>query len=144
MIETGEIDWRRSRSEKLLLIDDDAQLRKLLCRLIAHEYSSLTVLEAADGKSGLDVYREHLPDIVVTDVTMPVLDGIAVASEIKAQRKKTKIILLSANCYGNRLRLPVGLEITRQIMKPFNLEVLLNAIQTCLEELRDERRSSGS
>ncbi|GFO66656.1 hypothetical protein GMLC_02350 [Geomonas limicola] len=125
---------------KLLMVEDDAESLELSCRLISHEFAYLTVLQAADGVIGLEVFREHLPDIVISDITMPGMDGIALAAEIKALQPETKIILLTAHSDKRRLSLSMELGINDYILKPIDFKALVTAIRACLDEIGHEVR----
>lgn len=125
---------------KLLVVEDDDQSRELSCRLIAHEFAYLTVLQADDGSRGLDLFQEHLPDIVISDITMPGMDGIALAAKIKAIRPETKIILLTAHSDKRRLSVSMELGINDYIVKPIDFKALTTAIQACLDEIGHEVR----
>ena len=70
---------------RVLVIDDEAPIR-LLCR-VNLEAEGMSVLEAADGPSGLEQAREHAPDVVLLDVMMPGLDGWQVIERIREATK---------------------------------------------------------
>jgi len=125
---------------KLLMVEDDPETLEISCRMISHQFSSLTVLKAKDGKTGLELFREHLPDIVITDITMPGMDGIALAAEIKALKPQTKIILLTAHSDKRRLSVSMELGVNDYILKPINFMALTMAIQACLDEIGHEVR----
>lgn len=65
-----------TRRYRLLYVEDDIAARKLLSKIIAKKYPDLNLSLAEDGAAGLEMYREQLPDIVLTDMEMPVMDGI--------------------------------------------------------------------
>jgi len=125
---------------KLLFVEDDAEALELSCRLIAREFPQLTILKAGNGRVGLELFREHLPDLVISDVTMPELDGIGLATQIKSLKHDAKIILLTAHSDRDRLSQSMELGINDYIVKPINFKVLVTAIQTCLDEIIHEVR----
>jgi DNA-binding response OmpR family regulator len=105
---------------RVLVIDDEAPIR-LLCR-VNLEAEGMTVLEAADGPSGLARAQEELPDIVLLDVMMPGLDGWGVAEQMleDEETQRIPIIFLTARAeFRDRAR---GLDIggVDYITKPFN------------------------
>ena len=77
----------------LLTIEDDPAVRQSLVAFFRD--SGFAVLEAADGDSGLDQFRRHHPDIVLTDLRMPGLDGQAVAAAVRAESPETPVIVVS-------------------------------------------------
>lgn len=79
----------------LLTIDDDAALRKAIAKAL--RLSGYTVLEAEDGQKGLELALLRGPDLVITDVMMPVLDGVEAIKRIRASRPDLPIIAISGS-----------------------------------------------
>ncbi|HWH05242.1 MAG TPA: response regulator [Gaiellaceae bacterium] len=130
---------------RVLVIDDEAPIR-LLCR-VNLEAEGMTVLEAADGPSGLALAQEERPDLVLLDVMMPGLDGWGVAEHLLEDEGTSSIpiIFLTARAeFRDRAR---GLDIggIDYITKPFNPVELAPLVRGLLERLergeRDELRS---
>jgi DNA-binding response OmpR family regulator len=133
-----------ARVTRVLVIDDEAPIR-LLCR-VNLEAEGMTVLEAADGPSGLALAQEQLPDLVLLDVMMPGLDGWGVAEHMLEGEETARIpiIFLTARAeFRDRAR---GLDIggVDYITKPFNPVELAPLVRGLLERLdrgeRDELR----
>jgi sigma-B regulation protein RsbU (phosphoserine phosphatase) len=77
----------------VLVIEDDAQFRLTLTAYL--EDSGYTILEAADGLEGLEVFTRARPDIVLTDLRMPKMDGLRVIAAIKALNPVTPVIAIT-------------------------------------------------
>jgi DNA-binding response OmpR family regulator len=129
---------------RVLVIDDEAPIR-LLCR-VNLEAEGMDVLEAADGRSGLDLARDQQPDVVLLDVMMPGLDGWRVAEELLEddRTRGIPIIFLTARAeFRDRAR---GLDIggVDYVTKPFNPLDLAQLVRGLLERIdrgeRDELR----
>ena len=121
--------------EKLsvLVVEDNDELRKLLRTILSHQY---TVLEATDGQEGLDRMMHDIPDLVISDVMMPVMDGLEMVKQIKENMDicHVPIILLSAkSALDDRIK---GLEygIDDYITKPFSATYLKTRIDTLLKQ----------
>lgn len=127
------------RSMSVLCVEDDAISRKVLCTVIGKHFPMMGVIEAADGDEGLELYRTHRPDMVVTDVRMPGMDGIRLATEIRAINPQAPIIVISAHSDTHYLLDAIEIGISRYVVKPVNKEKLVNAITDCLERLALER-----
>ena len=99
------IDFNRLR---FLVIDDNAYMRKIVCTLL-HGFGARTVWQAADGTEGLDIFTKSLPDIVITDWDMPILNGIEFTQMIRQPGGNanpcTPIIMLTANADRKSTRL---------------------------------------
>src|ERR1700749_3298624 len=129
---------------RVLVIDDEAPIR-LLCR-VNLEAEGMTVLEAADGPSGLEAARVEQPDVVLLDVMMPGLDGWRVAEELLEDERTSgiPIIFLTARAeFRDRAR---GLDIggVDYVTKPFNPLELAQLVRDLLARIdrgeRDELR----
>ena len=129
---------------RVLVIDDEAPIR-LLCR-VNLEAEGMTVLEAGDGPSGLEVARREHPDVILLDVMMPGLDGWRVAEELvdDPRTREIPIVFLTARAeFRDRAR---GLDIggVDYITKPFNPVELAPLVDRLLSRVqrgeRDELR----
>ena len=129
---------------RVLVIDDEAPIR-LLCR-VNLEAEGMSVLEAADGPSGLDTARKERPDVVLLDVMMPGLDGWRVAEHLLEDERTNEIpiIFLTARAeFRDRAR---GLDIggVDYVTKPFNPLELAPLVRELLARIergeRDELR----
>jgi DNA-binding response OmpR family regulator len=130
---------------KALVIDDEAPIR-LLCR-VNLEAEGMSVIEAADGPSGVDKARDETPDVILLDVMMPGLDGWRVAEQLLEDQRTVgiPIIFLTARAeFRDRAR---GLDIggVDYVTKPFNPLELAPLVQGLLDRIdrgeRDELRS---
>ena len=86
-------DPQKEHMQKILIIDDHDNVRLLFEE--AFEAAGYQVLEAADGRQGIDTYTAENPDIVLTDIEMPVLDGHAVIREIRKINPDAKVIAVT-------------------------------------------------
>ena len=130
---------------RVLVIDDEPPIR-LLCR-VNLEAEDMTVLEANDGPSGLEMARSERPDVILLDVMMPALDGWRVAEDLLADARTDHIpiIFLTARAeFRDRAR---GLDIggIDYVTKPFNPLELAPLVRDLLARIergeRDELRS---
>jgi len=129
----------------ILLIEDDTILRENTAELL--ELSNFEVITASNGKTGVEKAKKHLPDIIVCDIMMPVLDGYDTLATL-AKSKKTKFIpfiFLSAKTEHKDVRKGMNLGADDYITKPFSEDELISAIDSRLAKaaiLKDLNRSS--
>ena len=103
-------------------------MRRVLVRALERSYR---VIEAANGREGVDAVREHQPDVVITDMLMPHKEGIETIREIQDLAPWTKIIAMSG---GGRSRNFMFLDVARAfgadavLTKPFPLAALMDAV----------------
>jgi CheY-like chemotaxis protein len=85
-----------SRPVRVLLVDDDAENRRLLRRLL-EDWDLDVVGEAADGMAGVELAGKLVPDVVLMDVEMPIMDGIEATKIITGALPRTRVVLLTAH-----------------------------------------------
>ena len=81
---------------KILVVDDQLYVRQTLCALLMRQ-SHWEVYQAADGRAAVDRARDIKPDVVVLDLVMPEMNGLAVAYELRQLSPQTKIVLISSH-----------------------------------------------
>ena len=137
MTEEEKVAREEQRKEHtVLVVEDNKDLRKYLYTILSEHYN---VLLAENGKAGLLMTRTELPDFIITDVTMPVMDGITMVHEIKEDHELSQIpiIILSAKAsVQDRLK---GFEmgVDAYMTKPFSTEYLLGRISAVLKQRRN-------
>jgi CheY-like chemotaxis protein len=80
---------------KILLVDDEAHIRKFVGLLLRKHFAP-TVVEAADGLTALAVYEKELPDLVLLDVNMPHLDGLQTLERLRLAHPEANVVMLTS------------------------------------------------
>lgn len=131
---------------KILCVEDDTAAREQILRLLQRRGKEVIV--GKNGKEGLALYREHSPEVVVTDIRMPVMDGLTMVREIKKISRDAKIIVITAFTDFSYLMDAIDLGVDQYVVKPIDIDKLLGAIDKCAENIasrtmarqyRDER-----
>jgi DNA-binding response OmpR family regulator len=113
----------------VLVVDDDAQVRQAIRWALEDE--GLAVLTAASGREALALSVERLPDLVVLDLTLPEMDGYAVARSLRAEHGQPfPILVITADGLASTKAGRVGAY--AYLRKPFRIEDLLEAVRTGL------------
>lgn len=117
---------------KILVIDDDALVRANLVELL--ELESFEVLSAEDGRAGVQLARQHLPDLIICDIMMPELDGYGVLGELRQDSATATIpfIFLTAKTEKSDMRQGMSLGADDYLVKPFTRQEILDAISARL------------
>ncbi len=118
---------------KILIVDDSKTSRRFLRNMLEKAGHEI-VYEAANGREGVDKYKELHPDIVTMDITMPVLDGIDAVSEIMDYDKEAKVIMVTAAGQKSNMVEALKKGASDFIQKPFESDVILEVVQKVLEE----------
>ncbi len=116
----------------VLVVDDDPVILKLL--IVNFELEGYDVLSAADGAEALDVVRDQRPDIVVSDIMMPVLSGLDMVAAIRADDEVASIpvILLSAKAQATDVQAGLDAGATDYVTKPFDPLDLVSRVELAL------------
>jgi DNA-binding response OmpR family regulator len=114
----------------ILLVEDELSLALIVQDNLASR--GFTVLHAADGQVGLDLFRQHQPDLLLVDVMMPVLDGFSLAEQVRREHATVPIIFLTAR--GQTADVVRGFELggSDYVRKPFSIEELVARINARL------------
>ena len=117
---------------KILAIEDNKDIREALRDLLTFE--GMQVIVAENGQEGIDKAKEHLPDLILCDIMMPIKNGLQVFDELRhnIELKDTPFIFLTAKADNDLQLLKLGADDT-VITKPFEIDVLLSSIKIALK-----------
>ncbi len=120
---------------KLLIAEDEAlalgRLKAISWETVGVELTAV----ATDGLAALEMAKSQKPDIIITDIKMPRLDGIQLAEKISTLLPDVKIIILSAYPDFNYAQRAISSGVSEYILKPFTADTLINAVKKVTEEL---------
>ena len=120
-------------SRKILVIDDSPTLRKLLRFYL--QKNNYTVFEAHNGKIGLDCISKEVFDLIILDMTMPVMDGAKVLEELKKiEDFRIPILILSANKKEESKATGISLGASYYMTKPFKPLEVVSRIEEIFRE----------
>jgi signal transduction histidine kinase/DNA-binding response OmpR family regulator/ligand-binding sensor domain-containing protein len=128
-----------SARKTLLIVEDNAELRRFLAEQFEGKFS---ILQAADGKQGLSAALKHTPDLIVSDLMMPVLNGLDMCRQLKndIQTSHIPIILLTARLSDETKIETYKAGADSYIAKPFNFDVLLTRIEMLIEQQEKRKK----
>lgn len=124
----------------LLMVEDDENARDIVVRMLALRFPDCTIYDAENGVRGLELFKEHAPEIILTDINMPEMDGIEMARAIKSIDAEATCIVLTA--YGDRVITDRFKEIgfCDHLMKPVNFKQLFEVIERCNAESKIQKK----
>ncbi len=118
--------FEMERAKKILVVDDESGIRFLLSEVLLNKGFEVSL--ASDGQESLDKLEQDHFDLVVTDINMPRLDGVAMLKRMKKTGRDEKIIIMTGNPADQRL-LDKGLpHVESHLFKPFGIESFLNVV----------------
>ena len=119
----------------LFLVEDEAVIREGLKNTIPWEqYGYRFVGEAADGEMALPLIRQVRPDVLITDIKMPFMDGLSLARMVNAELPRTKILIMSGYDDFEYARTAIELGVEQYLLKP----VTKQTMKKVLVELREK------
>jgi two-component system response regulator YesN len=125
----------------ILLVDDEALTRDGIRDHVAWEEIGIdTVLTARNGVEALEVLSGRRPDILLTDIRMPRMNGIDLANHIRSRFPDCTIIFLSGYSDEEYLRSAIKLKAEQYVNKPVNLEILSEILGEIMEDIRERQR----
>ncbi len=126
--------------KRILVIDDEAKLRKQFAALLALE--GYTVIEARNGREGVETARRELPDLVICDITMPELNGHRVLETLRGEARTAHLPFMFLTGWGEREDLRTGMNLGADdyLVKPVDPAEFIAAVQA---RLRRAELSAG-
>ena len=123
----------------LLIVEDDRVICEMLATVIQRKFCDATIYRAGNGQIGVDLFKEHQPGIVITDINMPVMNGIEMAAEIKSIKADTRFIVMTAYSDKGYIERFGKIGCSEYLLKPVQFPKLFAAIEKCLAEIRTEQ-----
>lgn len=124
---------------KVLIADDEKWVRKGIRTTIDWQKHNVdTILEAKDGEEALELAKEHKPELIITDIKMPNLDGLEFISELRKFNEHTKIIIISGYSDFDYAKRALKLGAADYLMKPIDESMLDNIIGKCINDIAKE------
>ena len=116
-----------------ILVADDASFMRLMIRQILARRGYHDILEAENGQIAVDLFKLHKPDLIMLDITMPELDGLAALGEILAIEPAAQVIMCSAIAQDSMVREALARGALDFVVKPFRPEELLRVVSKYLQ-----------
>lgn len=123
----------------LLYVEDEPFILQNAVEFLSNQF--LEIYEAKNGKEALEIYLNKKPDIIITDIEMPQMSGLALCREIRKNDEKTPIIITTAFTDQNYLLQAIELNLVKYLIKPIQEELLNEALELCVSKLENRDKS---
>ena len=117
----------------LLYVEDEAPIR-MVTKMFLEPYFK-EVFEAQDGEEAFQIYQEEQPDVIITDIEMPKVNGLELCRKIRTTDKETPIIITTAYTSVEYLLEAVSLNLIKYLGKPLKEKELFEALENCFNQL---------
>jgi len=122
-----------------LYVEDDDFIRESFVLMIKRYFKEVFVAE--NGKIGLELYQKHNPDIIISDIRMPVMDGIEMAKKIKEINPNAYVIFVTAFSDSEYLKAAIELGVEGYLNKPIDRNLLIKKLNFLAEYIKNERET---
>ncbi|EAI7225998.1 butyrate response regulator transcription factor BumR [Campylobacter jejuni] len=116
----------------ILVVEDEIKTRESMINILSERFSK--VIGAQNGDEGLKKFKKFKPDLVITDIAMPIMDGLDMAREIKEISDDVPIVVLSAYSEKERLLRSIDIGIDKYLIKPVDIEELFKVLDYLIGE----------
>ena len=121
---------------KILYVEDDEIARENGVEYLQNFFE--TIYGASDAIVALQLYEKYKPDIIITDIQMPKLNGLEFVKKIRQKDKKTQIIIITAFCDKNYLLKAIELQLVKYLIKPVKEKEFEEALFLCVNSLKED------
>ncbi len=124
---------------KALIIEDDDTIRAILKRVLINKFD-ITRFEAVNGKEGLSVLENNMPDIILLDNMMPVMDGLSFLRNLRKEEKykDIQVLVITATDESDIVQQMIQLGISDYILKPIDPELTFNRIKAAIDRINNK------
>lgn len=129
---------RQKMNLSILLVEDEEPARATIFRMLSKRVS--IVYEASNGKEGYELYKKYKPDIVLTDINMPIMTGIEMIRAIKDEGYIPFFVVMSAHSESKYLLEAISLKVNDYLTKPISIERLSTILENVDETLSTKRQ----
>ena len=121
---------------KVLFAEDDEVARENGIEFLENYFQE--IISAPDAITASKLYEEHKPDIIITDIQMPKLNGLEFISNIRKKDKKVQVIVLSAYSHTEYLFKAIELGLVKYLVKPVNDKEFEEALELCVDSIKND------
>lgn len=128
-------------SFSLLIVEDDKAAREIMARMVTLKFPDCTLYAADNGVQGIELFKEHAPDIVLTDINMPVMDGVELIRAIRSINAEAACIVLTA--YSDKIvfRKVKDIGVSAYLLKPLDFNELFAALAKCGSKIKPRQET---
>ena len=125
-----------NKNIKILYVEDDEIARENGVEYLQNFFEQ--IYEASDAIKALQLYEKYRPDIIITDIQMPKLNGLEFVKKIRQKDKKTQIIIITAFCDRDYLLKAIELQLVKYLVKPVKEKEFEEALFLCVNSLQED------
>ncbi len=129
---------------KVFLVEDESSIREnLRDNIMWQQYGYQFAGEASDGEMALPLIRKSKPDVLITDINMPFMDGLALAGIVKQEFPQIKVIIISVHDDFEYAQRAIAVGVERYLLKPISRSALQRVLLEIREKIEEERKQDN-
>jgi DNA-binding response OmpR family regulator len=121
----------------LLFVEDESMIRRIAISLLRPYF--IEIYEASDGVEALEIYNAKKPDLIITDIEMPNMNGLTLCKNIRKEDRTTPILITTAYTSTDYLLEAISLNLVRYLVKPMQEEELFESLRVCFEQIETNK-----
>lgn len=124
---------------KILYVEDEEEIRSHTVDILGELFSKDDISVATNGEEGLEVFKSHRPDIVMSDIQMPKMNGLEMIEEIKKIDPNVRVIVTTAHSDSAYLIRSIDYGVNRYILKPYKIANFVEQVQKSIDGIKNRR-----
>lgn len=131
---------KKLKNLTILYAEDEKEMRENISDALS--FYTKEVFSAENGEEAFSIFKEKKPDIIMSDIHMPILNGIEFIKKVREENREIPVIMITAHTDKEYLLDAVELHMEKYIVKPINLTVLIDTLSQCLELIKSHNQIS--
>lgn len=123
------------KKHSILYVEDEPKVQASIAEYLSNYFDQIYLAE--NGKSALDLFAEHRPDVLLLDISLPDIDGLTIAEEVRKSESATRIIMLTAYTDKEKLLKATELKLTKYLVKPVSPKAFKETLISLAKELAE-------
>ena len=129
---------------RIVIVEDEIKIREGMGKLIEAQTDHMVLGKAADGEEGLEMILRFKPDLVITDIRMPKMDGLEMVRELYHRNSSVHVVILSGYSEFDYAKKAIQYGVDDYLLKPLAVDDIENMLQTIEEKIQKERLANGA
>lgn len=129
---------------RIVIVEDEIKIREGMAKLIESQTEHVVLGEAADGKDGLEMILRFKPDLVITDIRMPKMDGLEMAKEIHERKLSLHVVILTGYSEFEYAQKALRYGVDDYLLKPLSIDDIRDMLVRVEEKIKKEQMTNGT
>ena len=129
---------------RIVIVEDEIKIREGMGKLIESQTDHIVLSEAADGEEGLEMILRFKPDLVITDIRMPKMDGLEMIKELSDRKMPVHVVILTGYSEFDYAKKAIRYGVDDYLLKPLAVDDVKEMLDKIEERIRKEQLTNGT